>query len=59
MHLAVHARPAARDGADGSPEFEISVHEHAGYRIWGRGRGTFLLSVDGRRLPSGWSTPPR
>jgi hypothetical protein len=38
-----------RDGED--PEsFRIESHAEAGYLIWGRSRGSYLLSVDGRRL---------
>jgi len=39
-----------RRDAEGSPEFAIAAHDHAGYRIWGRGRGCYLLSRDGRRV---------
>lgn len=38
-----------REG-DGSEIFRIEAHAEAGYRIWGRARGSYLLSVDGRRL---------
>ena len=33
-----------------SESLRIETHSEAGYLIWGRARGSYLLSVDGRRL---------
>jgi hypothetical protein len=38
-----------RDGDD-SESFRIEADPRVGYLIWGRGRGSHLLSIDGRRL---------
>jgi hypothetical protein len=35
---------------DDSESFRIEAHPEAGYLVWGRGRGSYLLSLDGRRL---------
>jgi hypothetical protein len=37
---------------DGSIGYRIETHPACGYRIWGPGYGTHLLSADGRRLTS-------
>jgi hypothetical protein len=37
---------------DGGIAFRIEAHAHAGYRIWGPGRGTHLLCGEGRLLRS-------
>jgi hypothetical protein len=36
--------------SQGAESFSIQTHRDAGYRIWGRGRGAFFLSCDGRHL---------
>lgn len=37
-------------GQTGSHSFRIEAHPAAGYLLWGRARGSYLLSTDARRL---------
>lgn len=40
----------SRRGADAREGFRIEAHAEAGYLIWGRDSGSYVLSVDGQRL---------